>query len=150
MLELLAFLEAFEAAGSAGLAQLAERFRLDLADTFAGDGELFADFLKGVVGLLPDAEAHAQDLLLARRESREHLARLLAKVALDSSLDRRGRELVLDKISERTFFFIADRRFQRNRFFDDLEHLLDLVQRHLHLLGAFLGSRVATEPLYYT
>ena len=97
---------------------------------------------------MPDAEAHAQDLLLARRQCREHLARLLAQVALDCSLDRRGRELVLDKISQRTFFFVADWRFERNRFLDDLEHLLDLVQRHLHLLGDFLGAGFAAEPLH--
>src|SRR3984957_12792265 len=118
MLELLAFLEAFEAAGSAGLAQLAERFRLDLADALAGDGELLADFLEGVVGLLPDAEAHAQDLLLARRQRRQHLARLLAEIALDCGLDRRRREFVLDEIAERTFFFVADWGFERNRFLD--------------------------------
>src|SRR5580658_3491918 len=111
---LLAFLEAFEVARSARLAQLAQRLRFDLPGALAGDGELLADFLERVVGLLPDAEAHAQDLLLARRERGEHLARLLAEVALNSGLDRRRRELVLDKIAKRTFFFVADRRFERN------------------------------------
>src|ERR1700732_841214 len=38
--------------------------------------------------------------------------------------------------------------FERERLFDDLEYLLDLVQRHLHLLGDFLGPRFATEPLH--
>src|SRR5271168_2144761 len=136
---LLAFLEAFQVARSAGLTQLAQRLRLDLPDTLAGDGELFADFLERVVGLLPDAEAHAQDLLLARRQRGQHLARLLAEVALDCGFDRGRRELVLDKIAERTFFFVADWSFERDWFLDDLEHLLDLVQRHLHLLRDFLG-----------
>src|ERR1700689_4792825 len=145
---LLAFLETFQVARSAGLTQLAQRFRLDLPDTLAGDGELLADFLERVVGLLPDAEAHAQDLLLARRQRGEHLARLLAEVALDCGLDGRRRDRVLDEIAERTFFFGPNRRFERNRFLDDLEHLLDLVQRHLHLLGDFLGAGFAAEPLH--
>src|SRR5208282_4720130 len=121
---------------------------LDLPDTLAGDGELFADFLQRVVGLLADAEAHAQDLLLARRERGEHLARLLAEIALNRSLDRRRRELVLDKIAERTFLLVADGRFERDRLLDDLEHLLDLVQRHLHLLRDFFGPGFAAEPLH--
>src|SRR5450759_4993222 len=43
---LLALLEALEGARPAGLAQFAQRLGLDLADTLAGDGELFADFLE--------------------------------------------------------------------------------------------------------
>src|SRR5208283_4686975 len=129
-LPLLALLEALEVARSAGLAQLAQRLGLDLPDTLAGDGELLADFLERVVGFLADAEAHAQDLLLARGERGQHLARLLAEVALDGGLDGGRREFVLDKIAKRTFFLVADRRFERDRFLDDLEHLLDLVERH--------------------
>ena len=48
--------------------QLAERLGLDLADALAGDRELLADLLEGVVGVHADAEAHAQHPLLARRE----------------------------------------------------------------------------------
>ena len=37
--------------------ELAQRFRLDLADALAGDRELLADFLQRVVGVHADAEA---------------------------------------------------------------------------------------------
>ena len=44
------------------VAQLAQGLGFDLADTLAGDVELLAHFLEGVVGVHVDAEAHAQDL----------------------------------------------------------------------------------------
>jgi hypothetical protein len=46
--------------------QLAQRLRFDLADTFAGDRELLADFFQRVVGVHADAEAHAQHAFFAR------------------------------------------------------------------------------------
>jgi hypothetical protein len=60
---LLAFHEALEAARAPSLAQLAQHLRLDLANTFARDGEQFADLFEGAVGLLADSEAYPQDLL---------------------------------------------------------------------------------------
>ena len=45
--------------------QLPERLRFDLADTFAGDRELLADFFERVVGVHADAEAHAQHAFFA-------------------------------------------------------------------------------------
>src|SRR6185437_2693286 len=128
---LLALHESFEVTGAPGLAQLAQRLGLDLPDALARHRELLSDFFQRVVGLLSDTEAHPQDLLFARRQRRQHLALLLAEVALNRGLYRRGRQLVLDEIAERAFFLVADRSLQRNRFLDDFEHLLDLVQRHL-------------------
>src|SRR5271169_1188499 len=65
---LLAFHEALEVARAASLAQLAQRLGFDLANPFACHRELLADFFQRVIGLLPDAEAHPQDLLIARRQ----------------------------------------------------------------------------------
>src|SRR3546814_14622897 len=48
------------------VAQLAQRLGFDLTDSLAGDIELLADFLEGVVGVHVDAEAHAQYLGLDR------------------------------------------------------------------------------------
>src|SRR5687767_9524237 len=60
--------EASELAAPAWMLELAERLGLDLADTFARDRKLLADFLERVVGVHADAEAHAQHAFLARRE----------------------------------------------------------------------------------
>ena len=82
------FPEALEVARASGLAELAQRLRLDLANTFARDGEHFADLFKSALGLLSDAKAHPQDLLFAWRQRRQDLARQLAEIAPDRCLDR--------------------------------------------------------------
>jgi len=92
--------EASELPAPRRVLQLAQRLRLDLADTLAGHGELLADLLEGVVGVHADAEAHAQHALLARRERGEDAGRRLAQVRLDRRVDRQDRVLVLDEIAE--------------------------------------------------
>src|SRR5689334_22871569 len=73
----LAVREVLEGLRARRVAELAQRLGLDLPDALARDLEALSDLLEGVVGLLADAEAQAQDLLLARRERGEDLARLL-------------------------------------------------------------------------
>jgi hypothetical protein len=54
------------------MAELAERLGFDLADAFARDGEVLADLLERVLAAVrAEAEAHLDDLLLARRSSLE-------------------------------------------------------------------------------
>src|SRR5579863_5779321 len=60
--------EAAQLAAAARVLELAQGLGLDLADALAGDGELLTDLFQGVVGVHADAEAHAQDALLARGE----------------------------------------------------------------------------------
>src|SRR5438128_1659012 len=69
--------EGFERSGPVRAAQLAERLGFDLPDALARHREALPDLLEGVVGLLADAEAQPQDLLLARRERGEDFPRLL-------------------------------------------------------------------------
>ena len=52
----------------ARMLQLPQRLRLDLPDPLAGDGKLLPDLLERVIGVHPDAEAHPQHPLLARRQ----------------------------------------------------------------------------------
>ena len=80
--------------------ELAQRLRLDLADTLARHRELLADLFERVIGIHADAEAHPQDALLARRQRRQHPRRRLAQVRLDRGVDRQQRVLVLDEIAE--------------------------------------------------
>src|SRR5262249_44973965 len=51
-----------------GVAELAQRLGLDLANALACHREALADLLQGVLPLLADAEAQAEDLLLLRRQ----------------------------------------------------------------------------------
>src|SRR5262249_57475186 len=66
--------------------QLAERLGLDLPDSFAGYRELVSDLFQGMA-IHPDAEAHAQDALLARRQACEHLGGGLTNIGLDPGID---------------------------------------------------------------
>src|SRR5688572_19014732 len=93
--------ERFQRFRTRGVAQLAQRLRLDLADALARDREALADLLEREVGALADAEAHPQDLLLARRERREHLARLLLEADRHRGVGRRHALSILDEIAER-------------------------------------------------
>src|ERR687888_2564924 len=68
--------EGAKAARAARMTELAQRFRLDLADALARDREARAHLLEGVIRALSDTEAQPQHLRLARRERVEHLARL--------------------------------------------------------------------------
>jgi hypothetical protein len=105
---LLAFHEALEFARAPGLAQLAQRLGLDLANTFARGGEHLADLFEGAVGLQADAEAHPEDLLFAWRQRRQDLAHQLGEIAPERRLDRRWREFVLNEVAERALFLVAD------------------------------------------
>src|SRR5262245_66452408 len=80
-----------------------------------------------------DAEAHADYAFLARREGGKRARGGLAQVRLDDGVDRQDRVLVLDEIAEVGILLVADRRFQRQRRPDYLEHLEHFLARH-HVL----------------
>src|SRR5471032_631529 len=128
--------------------QLAQRLGLDLPDALAGDFEVLADLFQRVVGLLADAEAHAQDLLFARRQRRQHFAGLLGQVHVDDRIGRRGDGLVLDEVAQVAVLFLADGRLEADGLLGDLEDLADLVERQLHLLGDLFRSGLAADLLH--
>src|SRR3546814_6488987 len=82
--------------------QLAQRLRLDLADALARHAELLTDLFERMVGVHPDAEAHAQDALLARGERGEDAGDRFLEVRLHRGVDRDDRIFVLDEIAERS------------------------------------------------
>ena len=53
----------------AWMTQLAERFRFDLPDALAGDGEVLAYFFQRVLAAILKTKTHLDNLLLARAES---------------------------------------------------------------------------------
>src|SRR2546428_1654416 len=104
--------EAAQAARAARMTELGQRLRLDLADALARDREARPDLLERVVRALADAEAQPQHLLLARRERREHLSRLLLEVQGRHRLDGREHRPVLDEGAENRILLLADRRLE--------------------------------------
>src|ERR1700758_3793858 len=75
--------ERAQLAASRRMTQLAQRFRLDLADALAGDGEALADLLERVLAAVADAEPHLDDLLLARRERLQNRLGLFLQLQVD-------------------------------------------------------------------
>src|SRR5690606_19532207 len=100
--------EAAHLAAARRVLQLAERLRLDLTDAFAGHAELLADFLERMVGVHADAEAHAENALLARGERRQYARHRFLEVRLHRGVDRDHRVLVLDEIAEVAVFLVPD------------------------------------------
>src|SRR5687768_6122197 len=74
-----AFEERLELARARGVAELAERLGFNLSDALARDGEVLADLFERVLAaVLAEAEAHLDDLLLARGERGQDLVGYLA------------------------------------------------------------------------
>src|SRR3954454_13375278 len=112
------------------VAELAQRLRLDLADAFARHIERAANFFERVLGAVADAEAHLEDLLLARRERAEDLVRLLFEIRDDHVIDRGDHAAILDEIAEMRIFLFTDRRFEGDRLLRDLHDLANFGDRH--------------------
>src|ERR1700693_1134194 len=83
------FQERLQFLGPRRVAQLAERLRFDLADSFACHVEGAPDFLEGVLRAVADTEAHLQDLLFPRGQGLQHAPRLVLEVRDQDRLDRR-------------------------------------------------------------
>src|ERR1044072_3208138 len=75
--------EGLELARAGRMAQLAQGLGLDLADALAGDREVLAHLFQGVLAAVAQAEAHLDDLLLARGEGLEQGLGLVLEVDVD-------------------------------------------------------------------
>ena len=110
--------------------ELTQGLGLDLADAFAGDAELLADFFKGMVGIHANAKAHTQHPLFARGQAGQDPGRGFAQVGLDGGINGQDGILVLDEVAQMAVFFIADWGLEADRFLGDFQDLADLFQRH--------------------
>src|SRR5436190_24238669 len=124
-----AFEKCAQLAAPRRMPQLSERLGLDLPDAFAGDREALADFFECVLAAVADAEAHLDDLLLARRQRLEHRFGLFLQIEVDHRFGRRDDLAILDEIAQMRIFLFADRRLERDRLLRDLQDLPDLADR---------------------
>src|SRR2546428_587638 len=76
------FEEALKLAQPRRVAHLAQRLGLDLADAFARDLELLADFFERAAVAIPKAEAQFEHLAFAVGQRGEHVAQLLLQQAV--------------------------------------------------------------------
>src|SRR4029078_3554930 len=103
------------------------------------------DLLQGVLGLFAYAEAHAQDLLLPRRERGQHLVYLFVQVGLDQRVVRRGHGLVLDEVAPLSVVIGARGRCEGERLPRNLQELARLFRRQRQLLRDLVGGRFTSE-----
>src|SRR6266481_6233165 len=99
-----------------------------------------------MIAIHPDAEAHAQDALLARRQACEHLGGGLTQIGLDRGIEWRDRVLVLDEIAQAAVLLLANRQVKAERLLGDIQHLAHPFERHRQLLGKLFGGRFVTDP----
>src|SRR4029453_19418256 len=130
------------------VAQLPQRLGLDLADALAGDREALADLLQRVLGAVAQAEAHLDDLLLARRQGLEERFRLLLQVDVDDRFRRADHVAVLDEVPQMRVFLLADRGLERDGLLRDLQDLAHLADRDVHPLRDLLRGGLAAQLLH--
>src|SRR6266446_5951119 len=79
-----------------------------------------------MIAIHPNAEAHAQDALLARRQACEHLGGGLTQIGLDRGIEWRDRVLVLDQIAQAAVLLLANRQVKAERLLGDTSTLRTL------------------------
>src|SRR5690349_1255750 len=109
-----------------GVPELPKRLALDLADPLSGHVEGAADLLEGVLGAVPHAEAHLEDLLLAGRQGLQDPAGLVLQVRHQDRVDRRKHLAILDEVAQMRILFLPDGRLERDRLLRDLHDLAHL------------------------
>src|SRR5204863_10168373 len=107
-----AFQEGLQLAAAAGVAQLAERLGLDLADALARDREILADLFERVLAAVAQAEAHLDDLLLARSQGLEQGLGLVLEVDVDHGLGGGDHVAVLDEVPQMRVLLLPDGRLE--------------------------------------
>jgi uncharacterized membrane protein len=138
-----------QAVAAAGMAQLAQSFGLDLADSLARDGEILAHLFQRVLAAVFQAEPHLDDLLFARRERLQHLRGLLPQVQIDHRVGRRDAVLVDDEVAQVRLFLLADGRFERDRLLRHAQNFAHFGDRQLQPLGQLFVGRLAPEFLHH-
>src|SRR5262249_11391721 len=91
--------------------QLPKRFGFDLTNPLAGDIELLADLLQGVLALTADTKPQADHFLFLGRERLQDARRFVADVGFDHGVDRRTYPAILDQVAQRGFSIPSDRGF---------------------------------------
>src|SRR6516165_9192265 len=93
----------------------------------------------------PNAEAHAQDALLARSQACERLGGGLTQIGLDRRIEWRYRFLVLDEVAQAAVLLLADRHIKAERLLGDTQHLAHPFERHRQLSSKLFGGRLAAD-----
>src|SRR5262249_22317673 len=139
--------ESRQAARADRMAEKLEGVVLDLADPLAGDLEHLGDLLERPGPAGAEAEAHLEDLLLARGQPLHFLLHLLAKEVEVSGLLGRGPGFVAQRIAARLVSFCADGRAERGAGPADRQQVLRAPRGKLARFRQFLHRRLPAQIL---
>src|SRR2546423_3747104 len=130
-----------------GVAELAQRLRLDLADPFAGHPEPLPHLFQRPLVPVDQPEPQLQHAPLARRQSVEHVLDLRVQHRERSRVRRRHRLAVFHEVAEVRILLLTDRRLQRDWVLRDLHDLAHLLGRDAHLLADLVVRWLAAQLL---
>src|SRR5262249_53415291 len=100
LLQVFNFQETMQLPDPRGMPHLAQRLGFNLADAFARDAELFADFLERARIAVTQTEAQFQHLALALSETAQHIAQFVLQQTETRHVRRIFRGLIFDEIAE--------------------------------------------------
>src|SRR5579871_4711588 len=103
--------------------KLAERLRLDLANSLPRHAELLADLFERSLVAVFESEAQYEYFTFALGQVLQNVLHLLFEQHHGGRLGRGDRLLILDEVAEVRVFLLADRRFERDRLLRDLHDL---------------------------
>src|SRR5579871_1895697 len=129
------------------MAQLTQRFRLDLANALAGYAELAPHFLQRAAAPVLQTEAQLQHAAFAAGERSEHVLDLFLQELVRGGVRWGQGAVVLDEVAEVAVFLLADWGFERNRLLRDLNNLSHLLGRDLHAAADLFAGRLAAVLL---
>src|SRR5262245_22760532 len=129
-------------------AQFAERDVLDLANAFASDAELFADFLEGLLAAAIEAEAITQDGHLSGVKDADHLAHEVGIGFVLEFLIRVGGAFVGDDVGDATRVVIAQGSIEGSRADGGSLELAHLFGWNVEFLPDLLRGGLPPEFLF--
>src|SRR5215475_8142631 len=135
-------------AGARRVAQFAQRFGLNLTNTFTRYGKHLANFFEGALIAVLKAETQADYTFLARAKLLQYRGHLLFKAQVHGCLRRRDYSLVFDEITEVRVLLFPDRSLKRNRCLRDFARLAHFCDGYFQSLGQLLRSRLAAKLLH--
>ena len=95
------------------MAQLSERFCLNLTDTLTGNAKVLANLFQSTTAAVLQTKAQLQYPFFTDSKRFQNLLQLFTQQSKGSSVGRRRCIVVLNEIAQMRILFFADRSFQK-------------------------------------
>src|SRR5687767_6837331 len=99
-----------------------QTLRFDLANAFASDFELLADFFERSRVAIGQTKAQLENLAFALSQAAQHVSQFALQQTVAGHVHRVLSFLVLDEVAEVRFVAVTNRALQRNRLLRHLQN----------------------------